>query len=234
MINVLSIIKIFACLIAVIVAIKGCQRWKKTKALSFKYFYQSMVSFAIATGLMALAGFIPQNPYLIQAILSTAEILCVVMFIYFLPLLAILLGFEKYHRIIFRLMIFLTILFAIIYGLGFDKAAVFTYPVFGLTGIGLAATAPGFIRIVWGLLASVFIFIVTPLFIKRALRLEDLLKRKKGIFFSLGILGLSLAIFGYCFVGPYLGYYSFWKELVQGLLCLSGQTIFALGMLIEK
>ena len=84
-----------------------------------------------------------------------------------------------------------------------------------------------------GLGVTVLFVVFVPLLAKKVFFLKDSLARQKGMCLVLGVAGLFLAAIFNWLVGPIKGY-SFWKDVIQGLLCASGQIFFGLGMLLKK
>lgn len=233
-IPVLAILKIVAVIIGIIVTYKGYNKWKESKLLAMEYFWRSMLWFTLTCLCFMIMPLTAFNLYFTQADWFISDFFLIICFAYLLPLTLILLGWQKFLVILKRVLMGVAVLFLIMeFVLFFTEATVWTYSIFGsLTGINWQETLPFPINLILGVIFVAYALIFYPLLFKKALSFIGF-ERKKAMFVVHGILGMSMAGILNWFVGCLIEY-SFAKDFIQGLLCTSGQVLFALGMLLKR
>lgn len=232
---IFSILKILATLIGAFVTFEGYKKWKKTKLLSMEYFWKAMLWHSLDCVTIMIMPLVSFNLYFIQTLWNLNLFTGTIYYAYLLALLLLFLETERFQRITKN---FLIMVAPLNLGLGilFLKPAiiqVYSLPFGNLNGITWQPNLPSISVVFAGLgVASLFLVLI-PLLTKKVFSLKDSLARQKGMCLISGVAGLFLAAIFNWLVGPRVGY-SFWKDVIQGLLCSSGQIFFALGILLEK
>lgn len=231
---ILSLTKIFATLIGTFVSYNGYKRWKETKLLSMEYFYKAMFWHSLDCAAFMVMPLFSFNLYFVQLLWNLNFFSGSIFYAYLLALLLLFLETGKIYLVVKNFLFAITIL-GLIFSTLFLKPAIikiYPFPFGNLNGITWQSSLPFISRICPGIWIIVIFLIFIPLITKKAFSLKDSVGEQKGIYLVLGVAGLFIAAIMNWLVGPIIGY-SFWREIIHGLLCASGQIFFSLGMLTK-
>jgi len=213
MIPLVSIGKLIATLLAIYVTFYSYKSWKTTQDKISKYTFKLFLCLVFVFGSFILPPFI-KDLFIIQLIFYLVEFLSLISITYLFLIFLESMGWQEIKKFVSPIFFLLAVILLIIYSFHFNQAQSYNFQFFNLQFVGWTANLPYLSRIISFSLITAFTVFCSILLLNKIYKIENVIVKKRGLWFVLGLFGLAVsggAYFVYGSIQPT----SFFKDLIH-------------------